>query len=267
MVLPVYYALQGHPESGKQWMTMIDNILIKKCDLKLLLMIGAFIFVSHRTGKQNICFNKVTISLLACDLEKTGKYIFDAIGKVIQLDDEQENGIVPFEFLVVKDYNEVDIKQTPHYIKMGCANYIQRFLKLHGWETDLLKPLSPEMILTSASSTLNCSSATLNASKYNDTPRVSKSNESFEKASDLKNSKMVRKNVTHTDHPGGTYGPKNNQDGIDNFSVRSSEIPEQKMKCLTSQQGSENNTGPSTNQTRDPTMNHSCSDTHDCDSV
>lgn len=30
MVLPVYHAIQGHPDSGKQWMYMIDKILIKK---------------------------------------------------------------------------------------------------------------------------------------------------------------------------------------------------------------------------------------------
>ena len=30
MVLPVYHALQGHPESGKQWMHIIDEIQIKQ---------------------------------------------------------------------------------------------------------------------------------------------------------------------------------------------------------------------------------------------
>ena len=29
-VLPVQHALQGHPESGKMWMHMIDDILIKE---------------------------------------------------------------------------------------------------------------------------------------------------------------------------------------------------------------------------------------------
>ena len=29
-VLPVQHALQGHPESGKMWMHLIDNILIKE---------------------------------------------------------------------------------------------------------------------------------------------------------------------------------------------------------------------------------------------
>ena len=29
-VLPIYHALQGHPESGKMWMKLIDNIIIIK---------------------------------------------------------------------------------------------------------------------------------------------------------------------------------------------------------------------------------------------
>lgn len=34
MALPVYHAPQGHPEPGKQWMNMIDNILINELGLK-----------------------------------------------------------------------------------------------------------------------------------------------------------------------------------------------------------------------------------------
>ena len=30
MVLPVNHTLQGHPESGKMWINMIDNILINQ---------------------------------------------------------------------------------------------------------------------------------------------------------------------------------------------------------------------------------------------
>ena len=47
-----------------------------------------------------------------------------------------EQGIVPFEFLgIVKDYNGVDITQTPNYVEMLCKNYISRLLKSHGWDT------------------------------------------------------------------------------------------------------------------------------------
>ena len=37
---------------------------------------------------------------------------------------------------VVKDYNGVGICQNEIYIKMNCANCIQRLLKSHGWDTD-----------------------------------------------------------------------------------------------------------------------------------
>ena len=80
--------------------------------------------------------------LLACNSEQAAKDIFKAIGKAIQFDAENRDKIIPFVFLgVVKDYNGVDIKQFKDYIEMSCANYIQRLLKLHGWDKDSSKPL------------------------------------------------------------------------------------------------------------------------------
>ena len=46
--------------------------------------------------------------------------------------DEEEKGIIPFEFLgVIFDYNGVDIKQTSHYINMSCESYIKCLTKSH----------------------------------------------------------------------------------------------------------------------------------------
>ena len=42
---------------------------------------------------------------------------------------------------VVKDYNGVNIIQTPDYIEMSSKSYIDRLLKLHGCDTMSLKPL------------------------------------------------------------------------------------------------------------------------------
>ena len=85
--------------------------------------------------------------LLACDSKETAIDIFDTIGLAIQFDAKKKSGIVPFDFLgVVKDYNGVDIKQTPHFIEMSCANYMQRLLKSHRWDTDSSKPLPSEML-------------------------------------------------------------------------------------------------------------------------
>ena len=46
--------------------------------------------------------------------------------------DEEEKGIIPFEFLGVNfDYNGVDIKQISHYIVMSCERYINCIAKSH----------------------------------------------------------------------------------------------------------------------------------------
>ena len=75
--------------------------------------------------------------MIACIHEKTARDIVDTIGRKMQFDTEREQGIVPMEFLgIVNDYNGVEIKQTPYYIEMSCKNYINRFLRSHGWEEE-----------------------------------------------------------------------------------------------------------------------------------
>ena len=52
---------------------------------------------------------------------------------------------------------------------LSCANYIRRFLKLHGWDTDSSKPLPSEMIPSSVSK-FDCVNS--NSSIDYDTKRV-----------------------------------------------------------------------------------------------
>ena len=76
--------------------------------------------------------------LLGCENEQSARNLFNKIGKKIQFPSEVEQGIVPFEFIgIVKDYNGVDITQTPDYMEMLCKNYIARHLQYHGWDTKL----------------------------------------------------------------------------------------------------------------------------------
>ena len=59
MILPVNHALQRHPESGKMWMKMIDNILINQLGFKKSLMIVASIS-EKGTVKSNCYYNRLT---------------------------------------------------------------------------------------------------------------------------------------------------------------------------------------------------------------
>ena len=113
MVLPVYHALQGHPESGKQWMNMIDNVLIKEMGFRTTTHDRCIYRRITSDGKIQLMLRQVDDFLLACNSEDTAKEVFQFIGNAIRFDVEKESVTIPFEFLgIVKDYNGVDIKQT-----------------------------------------------------------------------------------------------------------------------------------------------------------
>ena len=63
--------------------------------------------------------------MLGTTSEKAARDLLNNIGVKIQFPSEKEANIVLFEFLgVIKDYNRIDIKQTPDYIEMLCKSYL-----------------------------------------------------------------------------------------------------------------------------------------------
>ena len=146
MVLPVYHALQGHPESGKQWMHMIDSILINKMGFHTTTHDRCIYRRVLKNGSVQLLLRQVDDFLLACESKEIAENIFQDIGNAIRFPSEERDGITPFEFLgVVKDYNGVDIKQTKDYIEMSCANYLRRLLKSHGQDTESSKPVPSDV--------------------------------------------------------------------------------------------------------------------------
>ena len=132
MVLPVHHALQGHPESGKMWMKMIDKILINQLGFRTTTH-DRCIYIRERDGQVQLLLRQIDDFCTGMTSEKAARDLFNNIDVKIQFLSEKEDGKIPFEFLgVVTDYNSVDIIQTPDYIKMSCKNYILRLLKSHG---------------------------------------------------------------------------------------------------------------------------------------
>ena len=83
----------------------------------------------------------------AVSTKQEAREIFNDIGSKIQFPSEEEIGIIPFESLgVVKDYNGVDIQQTPDYIEINCASYIARLLNTHRWGSSSQKEVSNENV-------------------------------------------------------------------------------------------------------------------------
>ena len=138
MVLPIHHALQGHPESGKIWMKMIDNILINQLGFRITTH-DRFIYIRERDGQVQLLLRQIDILCTRMTSKKVARDLFNDIGVKIQFPSEKEDNKIPFEFLgVVTDYNGMDIIQTLDYIKVSCKNYILRLLKSHGWDTPSL---------------------------------------------------------------------------------------------------------------------------------
>ena len=118
-VLPVYHALQGHPESGKMWMKLIDNIIINQLGFHTTTH-DRCIHRRVRDGETQLLLCQVDDFILGTKDKQSVRNLFNDIGKKIQFPTEVEQGIIQFDFLgIVKDYNGVDITQTPDYVEMS----------------------------------------------------------------------------------------------------------------------------------------------------
>ena len=103
---------------------MIDNILIKELGFRTTTH-DRCIYLQERDGEIQLLLRQVDDFMLGTTSEKATRDLFNNIGIKIQFPSEKEENIVLFEFLgIVKDYNGVDIKQTPDYIEMLSKSYL-----------------------------------------------------------------------------------------------------------------------------------------------
>ena len=89
MVLPVYHALQSHPEFEKQWMHMIDEILIKQMGFQTTTHNRCVYHWVTPDGNAQLLLRQVDNFLLACNSEQAAKDIFKAISTAIEFDAEK----------------------------------------------------------------------------------------------------------------------------------------------------------------------------------
>jgi hypothetical protein len=147
-VIPVERALQGHPEAGRLWETMIVAILAK-------------MNFKSTTHERNLYYGTIDGSLvLVCRqiddyaIASTTPEIADRLISFINSHATTVNHGVgdPSPSGITSRYNGLDVHQTSHYIKLNCATYLRRILQTHGWETPQARatdrhdcvPLSPD---------------------------------------------------------------------------------------------------------------------------
>lgn len=147
-VLPVLHALQGHPESGRLWEEHISAILCSKPFNFRPTTHDRNIYRGDFEGQPIFLLRQVDDFALAAPSSQVAQKIYATMGTVLQLPSEDQP---PFAYLgLIKDFNGVDVQQYSDRTVLSCANYIDRVLRTHGWETpaarddkDPNKPQSP----------------------------------------------------------------------------------------------------------------------------
>jgi hypothetical protein len=108
LVLSIQHSLQGHPESGKIWMIIIDRILIEDIGVSTTTH-DRCIYTKQIDGKTILMLGQVDNLMIGCTNERIARNIYHIIGTKIRFKTEEEEDSVPFEWLgIVKDYNGVD---------------------------------------------------------------------------------------------------------------------------------------------------------------
>ena len=147
-VIPLWRALQGHPEAGALWERLITDILINKMKFR------------HATHERNLYVGVVEgYEVLVCRqvddfasgsaAKEAGKIFITVVRKYVQTE-FHNMGIETVEGYF-EHYNGIDVFQTEGYIKLGCESYLDRVFKTHGWDTeksepDQMIPLSPSKV-------------------------------------------------------------------------------------------------------------------------
>ena len=81
-VLPILHFLQGHPGSGKMWMKLIDQILIKDLGFETTTK-DQYIYTKKIKGRTLLLLRQVDDFCCACTDEQDIKNVFNLIGTKI----------------------------------------------------------------------------------------------------------------------------------------------------------------------------------------
>jgi dUTP pyrophosphatase len=128
-VLPVYGALQGHPEAARLWAKLIDKI-IKDLGLKATTHEPCLYNTENynNTGKSVLFLRQVDDFAIACEDKDTALHIISAINDKMTIDVKQLG--------LISRFNGVDILQSRHYVKLYNKTYIEKIAAKHPWLQD-----------------------------------------------------------------------------------------------------------------------------------
>ena len=149
-VIPLYRALQGHPEAGVLWERMITDILINKMGFKNTAH-ERNLYTGTIDGEEVLVCRQVDDFACGSKTRKTAERFLELVREHVQAEFAGMGVEVPDNGLFQR-YNGIDVFQTRDYVKLSAESYIDRMLQTHGWDSaktqddSKIVPLSPASV-------------------------------------------------------------------------------------------------------------------------
>ena len=130
-VIPLFRALQGHPEAGVLWERMITDILINKMGFKNTAH-EKNLYFGYINGTEVLVCRQVDDFAAGSPTKQGSEEFITELRKHV----EAEFAALGIETSggMYQRYNGIDIFQTRDYIKVSAESYIDRMLQTHGWD-------------------------------------------------------------------------------------------------------------------------------------
>ena len=132
-VIPLYRALQGHPEAGVLWERMITDILINKMGFRNTTH-EKNLYTGSIDGQEILVCRQVDDFAAGAATREAAERFMDIIRSHVKAE-FAGMGIETSEG-VLQRFNGIDVFQTRDYVKLSAESYIDRMLQTHGWEED-----------------------------------------------------------------------------------------------------------------------------------
>ena len=114
----VNHAIQGHPEAPRLWQDHIDGIL-QKLGFKPTFHEPCIYSRTLESGEEIFLLRQVDDFAVGCDDISTANYLWDELDKHLREPLKRETGCIT-------RHNGINVLQTKHFIRIHCADYIDK---------------------------------------------------------------------------------------------------------------------------------------------
>ena len=130
--IEVLQSSQGHPLLEKEWMKMVDDILVNELRFRSATHDGCTHKKVAKQGKTTFLLRQVDDSLIAAKSQATAESTTKQTREHVKFAHEKE---LPIALMcTVEDHNGGNASQFKDSILLSSKSHIERMLKTHGWE-------------------------------------------------------------------------------------------------------------------------------------